>query len=261
MIKENLIMLNNNSSESPQTSAFTLIELLIVVSIFGILASMLMPALQRARQQAKIIICTNNIYQQGLMLNMFASDFDGKTTLQYGTNEPRNSNYYVVNGRHHNFGNMWRADYLTDLNILVCPQRHYPLFAYHLPVLMDNDRSKLDFSGSMTTDYSVRPEVNHKASGEDLDLSEDLVRLNDYADVAILSENLYMRYPQSEQQELFHEIGNTVGFGDGSVRFIRLENIPVFHNLYTDRSTNFYKTEGESKPAASGIWYHLDANY
>lgn len=60
-----------------KNKAFTLIELLIVIAIIAILASMLLPALGRAREQAKKISCSGNLKQIGSGILMYASDEKG----------------------------------------------------------------------------------------------------------------------------------------------------------------------------------------
>jgi prepilin-type N-terminal cleavage/methylation domain-containing protein len=59
-----------------KNTAFTLVELLVVIAIMAILMAILMPALRAARERARLIVCISNLHQLGRAIHSYAKDYE-----------------------------------------------------------------------------------------------------------------------------------------------------------------------------------------
>lgn len=93
-------------------TAFTLVEILVVISIIGLLIGLLLPAIQQTRLAARKVECANNLRQIGIAIHMFSNSHSGRfPQSSHGSSRLESSWIYTL------------APYMEDVDqVRICPE-------------------------------------------------------------------------------------------------------------------------------------------
>ena len=201
---------------------FSLIELLVVIAIIAILASMLLPALNKARERAKAVQCLGNIKQITAACLVYADDYKGTLTAAQ-----LRLNYYWSNL-------MADEKYLPKSNIYLCPNDNYKrpwkngsdaLYTYGLNRNITRDNT-INAAGDYNKIYSIR-----KHAPSIIWLVGDSLRTKNEKSIALKQSCAMLSWNHGAEGSisLRHSNQGNLGFVDGSARSNGAANM---HKVY-----------------------------
>ncbi|RMD80395.1 MAG: type II secretion system protein [Lentisphaerae bacterium] len=143
----------SNFVSQSQNSAFTLVELLVVITIITILAALLLPVLQRAREYAWMTNCRNNLREIILAETIYNDDWE-QLAGPHGPTLAGMVNLPVTTGR------LWRSGVLTATGTWHCPKAFPNRNAPALQALLARgiDVNKISFDYTVNSRVCFRPE-------------------------------------------------------------------------------------------------------
>ncbi len=205
-------------------NAFTLIELLVVIAIMALLASMLLPALSRAKESGKRIQCINNLRQLGMSITMYADDNEGLLPP-------------------HSHPNRWCDriyPYFQDVRLLACPNDTEPLtYASIDPTEWPAAAANRTYLFNGFDDYYELTLKTNVIEGVGVEISIPEGAIQEQSDTILLGEkealkdHFYFDYPTDLDRGILDQSkhatgpskvgtgGSNYAFADGSARFVR----------------------------------------
>ncbi len=242
---------------------FTLVELLVVVSIIALLIAMLLPALSKAREVAQSSVCKAQLHSLGQGLTIYAAESHDKVPLGYGHDNKQLGTHIGVTTGYVGLALLITSEIVVTPGVYFCPSWGYNPDYYTL----EGSKNVWPLKWGSTTriNYASRPNDHEGQSlawhyfgsyfppGSPSYIADGLPRLQDMDNLSLISDGIAV----PDQVDNGHEVGVNRVLADVSAAFIPRERLEE-RDEDLDEITGWSDPKNKKHERINNIWLALD---
>jgi prepilin-type N-terminal cleavage/methylation domain-containing protein len=233
---------------------FTLVELLVVIGIIALLIAILLPALSKAREQAKTAQCLSNLRQLGTVFQIYANENRDQIPIGFSGGQAWTGYFLCANGTSYPLmGCLFQANLLDAPQAFYCPSQNDPRWQFNTP---ENPFPPPAPAGAHTrAGYTSRPTVEWSGSVPLGPMS----KMSQMKSKAILSDVIGIPLSSSDYTSV-HHLKLNVMYGDRSVRGVDKGAYEAIQKQIETQGFGAPRSLylNDNDPAADALWNKLD---